>query len=224
LNKLLKHEKEAAANGFRFILGIDEAGRGPLAGPVVAAAVYLTSLKFKRGSINDSKQMTAAAREEAFHTIFNRGFVGIGVVNETVIDEVNILNASYLAMELAVLRLARRLSLSNILLEENIKEVVLLIDGNSFKSQLPYSHKTIVDGDAKSLSIACASIVAKVYRDRLMHHYDQIFPQYGFKQHKGYATRMHRQAILDHGPSWLHRRSFTWNAPALNEAQIESLD
>ena len=205
---MLKHEKEAAQNGFRFIFGVDEAGRGPLAGPVVAAAVCLRSHTFEN-PINDSKKMTAKARQRAFHEIFERGYVGIGVMSEVAIDQINILNASHLAMEHAVVHLVRRLPADVTAEEGFFKQIMILVDGNIFRAQLPYQYKTIIGGDAASLSIACASIVAKVYRDRLMEHYDRMFPEYGFKNHKGYPTAGHRAAIKEHGPSRIHRKTFT---------------
>jgi ribonuclease HII len=205
---MLQYETQARLEGLRFIFGLDEAGRGPLAGCVVAAAVYLTSFEFEN-PINDSKKMAAKARERAFHEIMAKAQVGIGVISETAIDQINILNASHLAMEWAVLQLTRRLPPSITQEQDFIKQVILLIDGNSFRSQLPYRFRTIIGGDAQSLSISCASIVAKVYRDRLMDQYDRLFPQYGFKQHKGYPTMAHRQAIKAHGASIIHRRSFT---------------
>ena len=192
--------------GFHFILGLDEAGRGPLAGPVVAAAVHLTSYRFRKARINDSKKMTAAARETAFHEIFQCGHVGIGIVSESVIDEINILNASHTAMDLAVTQLLRRVPAGIIGADSEVK---LLVDGNIFRTQLPYAYETIVDGDARCLSIACASIIAKVYRDRVMSHYDRLFPQYGFKKHKGYPTAAHHHAIDVYGPCRIHRRSFS---------------
>jgi ribonuclease HII len=206
---VLKFEKEATQNGFRFIFGVDEAGCGPLAGPVVAAAVYLPTLKRFKNHINDSKQMTPETREDAFHEIYERAFVGVGIMSETAIDQINILNAAHLAMEHAVMNLTRRMPQDLCGAETFAKDVIMLIDGNRFKSELPYQHKTIVEGDTKSLSIACASIIAKVTRDRMMEGYHQVFPQYGFKDHKGYATSEHREAIKRHGPSRLHRRSFT---------------
>ncbi len=208
ITNLIEHETEASKKGFRFILGVDEAGRGPLAGPVVAAAVYLTSYNFT-SPINDSKKMTEKARNNAFHEIFERGVVGIGIMSEMAIDQVNILNASHRAMEAAVKQLVRRLAGETVLSESFLKQVILLIDGNSFQSQLPFAHKTIIGGDAKSLSIACASIVAKVSRDRIMERYDGIYPGYGFKKHKGYPTSTHRDAIRSIGPSQIHRKSFT---------------
>ena len=206
---MLKYETEANTKGFRFIFGIDEAGRGPLAGPVVAAAVYLTSFDFK-SPINDSKKMTEKSRNTAFKEIFESGFVGIGMIGDAGIDAVNILNASHLAMEMAVTHLVNRLPKDISIHPDFPKQVLLMIDGNSFKSHLPYAHRTIIGGDGLSLSIACASIVAKVYRDRIMEHqYDPIFPLYGFKKHKGYPTKVHRDAIKQYGPSNIHRRSFT---------------
>ncbi len=202
------YETQAWKQGLRFIFGVDEAGRGPLAGPVVAAAVCLKDRHFTC-RVDDSKKMTAQAREKAFHEVFEKAYVGIGMISEIGIDAVNILNATHLAMEAAVRHLVRRLPREVTTSDNFDKGVLLLIDGNSFRSQLPYRHQNIIGGDAKSLSIAAASIVAKVYRDRLMEGYDRIFPQYGFKQHKGYPTASHRQAIAEHGPSAIHRRSFT---------------
>ena len=202
---MLDHETEAQNKGFRFILGIDEAGRGPLAGPVVAAAVCLTSSDFTC-TINDSKKMTPKSREKAFHEIFDKAHVGIGIISETVIDAVNILNASHLAMDAAVDDLLSRMPQDATPKEQ----VMLLVDGNQFRTHLPYRYKTIIGGDGSSLSIACASIVAKVFRDRMLDTYDRVFPQYGFSQHKGYPTQSHRDAIKTHGPSLIHRRTFTW--------------
>lgn len=201
-----RYEKEAAAEGFRFILGVDEAGRGPLAGPVVAAAVCLKSSSRFKTSINDSKQMTAKAREEAFHEIWDNAYVGIGIVSEVAIDAINIFNASHLAMDLAIMQLVRRMPAGAL---QSDGEVKLLIDGNMCRTKLPYAYKTIVDGDALCQSISCASIIAKVYRDRVMGHYDRLFPQYGFKRHKGYSTDIHRNAIKIYGLCRIHRRSFS---------------
>jgi ribonuclease HII len=205
--EMLHYETQAHNNGLRFILGVDEAGRGPLAGPVVAAAVCLRQFDFEC-RINDSKKMTAKAREAAFHEIFEKAYVGIGIISEAAIDIVNILNASHLAMEMAVKELVRRMPQETVSHKDFDRQVVLLIDGNIFRTQLLYQYKTIVEGDAKSLSIACASIIAKVYRDRILTAYDKIYPQYGFAQHKGYGTKGHYLAIKKHGASIIHRRSF----------------
>ncbi len=192
----------------RFVFGLDEAGRGPLAGPVVAAAVCLKEEKFT-ARIDDSKKLSALQRSAAFEEIFEKAYVGIGVVAETAIDEVNILNASFHAMDLAVMQLWRYLPHDDKFALGFIDSVLMLVDGNIFKTSLPFKHKTIVKGDDECLSIACASIVAKVYRDRLMENYSKIYPQYGFDGHKGYPTQAHRQAIAQLGPSPIHRKSFS---------------
>jgi ribonuclease HII len=207
---LLHYETQARNKGLRFILGVDEAGRGPLAGPVVAAAVCLRHFDFEN-PINDSKKMTPKAREAAFHEIFEKAYVGIGIISENAIDIVNILNASHLAMEMAVKELIYRMPPEIIGHKTFDRQVVLLVDGNIFRTQLLYQYETIVEGDCKSLSIACASIIAKVYRDRILGVYDKIFPQYGFAQHKGYPTEAHRLAIKKHGTSIIHRKTFQGN-------------
>ena len=204
-----EYETQAKQSGLRFILGLDEAGRGPLAGPVVAAAVSLKDVPLC-SRIDDSKKLTAKQRETAFDEILERSYVGIGVVSEEAIDELNILNASFHAMELAVMQLWRYLPQEEKFALGFIDSVLLLVDGNMFRSQLPFKYKTIVGGDRECLSIACASIVAKVYRDRLMFNYDKIYPQYGFAAHKGYPTPSHRQAIAQYGPCRIHRKSFTF--------------
>ena len=204
---MLQYETQAQNKGLRFILGVDEAGRGPLAGPVVAAAVCLKQFKFDH-PINDSKKMTAKAREAAFHEIFEKAYVGIGMMSERTIDIVNILNASHLAMEMAVKDLICRMPKETVMQDSFHKQVGLLIDGNIFRTLLPYQYKTIIGGDGKSLSIACASVIAKVYRDHILGVYDKIFPEYGFAQHKGYPTEAHRSAIKKHGTSIIHRKTF----------------
>jgi len=204
---MFHYETQAKDRGLRFILGVDEAGRGPLAGPVVAAAVCLRQLDFKN-PINDSKKMSAKAREIAFHEIFEKAYVGIGIMSERTIDIVNILNASHLAMDMAVNELIHRMPQEVTLNQTFRQQTILLIDGNIFRTKLPYQFQTIVEGDAKSLSIACASIIAKVYRDHIFNVYDKIFPQYGFAKHKGYPTKDHRLAIKKHGSSIIHRKTF----------------
>ncbi len=210
---LLNYETEAKKEGFRFVLGVDEAGRGPLAGPVVAAAVCLKSFDFTC-RIDDSKKMTPTARQKAFDQISQKAYVGLGLISETAIDQVNILNATFLAMEAAIRQLMDQISkeMKSAVLAEQVK---VLVDGNRFKTDLPYAHQSIIGGDASSLSIACASIIAKTYRDRVMDHYDRIFPQYGFKAHKGYPTAFHKSAILQYGPSLIHRKTFQGVLPKL---------
>jgi len=192
-NYLLSQELKAMAMGYRFIAGIDEAGRGPLAGPVVAASVILKNYNFSV-KIDDSKRLSPLARELAYQEISQKAFIGIGVVPEDAIDKINIYQATMLAMRISILDL-------------NVKPDFLLIDGNMNLS-IETEQVAIVRGDQKSLSIACASIMAKVTRDRLLKFYDNIFPGYGFSQHKGYGTKSHIKAITHKGLSPIHRRSF----------------
>ena len=172
---------------------MDEAGRGPLAGPVVASAVIVRDFSFLR-TVDDSKKMSASAREEACEEILAKCRVGIGVVESDEIDRINILEATMRAMQEAVVKLGEMPG-------------CLLIDGNR-SPRLPVRQFPIVDGDALSFSIACASIVAKVMRDRMMDYYDEVYPKYGFKDHKGYGTAGHVAAIQKHGPCKIHRTSF----------------
>ena len=193
----LKFENKAREEGFSIIIGVDEAGRGPLAGPVVAAAVVLREISF-RARIADSKLITPQQREAAFHEILDKSYVGVGIISEMVIDRVNILESTYLAMTNAVNHLLGKLPQAQMSLCFP-DGVCLLIDGDRFKSDLPIQVRTIVDGDRLVLSIACASIVAKVVRDRILSCYDRIFPEYGFGQHKGYPTPEHKAALRTHG-------------------------
>lgn len=192
-NRLLAHEKRLNSLGYKLIAGIDEAGRGPLAGPVVAGAVILKSFRFK-ARIDDSKKLSAAMREKAYREIFRKAIVGIGVVDEKVIDEINILQATIRAMNEAMANL-------------EVTPDYVIVDGRvRLSTGCPV--KCIVRGDSSSLSIAAASIVAKVTRDRIMTEYDKIFPQYGFARHKGYPTKMHKKALVSNGASPIHRRTF----------------
>jgi len=188
-------ESEARALGFKSIAGIDEAGRGPLAGPVFAAAVIL-SPGYTNTNIRDSKTVSAAKREKLFDIIYNDAVsVGVGMVEPQVIDEINILNATLLAMKTAVVNLA-------------VPADYLLIDGrNTINLSLP--QEAIIKGDARSISVAAASIVAKVSRDRLMDEYHSTYSQYNFIKNKGYGTREHREAIRQHGLCDIHRKSFS---------------
>lgn len=190
---MLYHENRFRRKGFRLIVGVDEAGRGPLAGPVVAASVLLGKRQFKE-RIDDSKRLSPSKRKKAFFEILRNCLVGVGVVGHGDIDEVNILNATRRAMSEAVLRLG-------------IRPDCVLIDGN-IRLDLPFRQECIVRGDSKSLSIAAASIVAKVVRDNIMLKMDARYPQYGFSRHKGYGTKAHIDALRDYGPCPIHRRSF----------------
>jgi len=195
--------------GKRFLVGVDEAGRGPLAGPVVAAAVvfpYELCQKLPKGlrGLNDSKQVPEPERERLFEEIKTHALAfGIGVISGKEIDEINILRATMKAMTVAVDELASSLA------AESCAPELLLIDGNYFRTTLPYEFQTVIDGDAKSPLIAAASILAKVTRDRIMKELDAIYPQYNFGKHKGYGTPEHRKAIKEHGLCPEHRISFT---------------
>jgi ribonuclease HII len=208
---MIVHELKAKRQGYRFVLGIDEAGRGPLAGPVVASAVALHDFQFEN-KICDSKKLSAAKREKAFHEIFAKAYVGIGIASESVIDSQNILQSTFLAMANAVRDLIASLPQEQMSGTPIANNFFLLVDGNRFKTDLPYPYQTIVEGEDASLSIAAASIVAKVTRDRILNIYDKVFPEYGFGQHKGYGTREHRKALMKFGPSPIHRRSFQFHA------------
>ncbi len=189
-----RFEREAYQRGYRVIAGIDEAGRGPLAGPVVAAAVILPP-GYSHREIKDSKQLSAKKREKLFEVIREDALsVGIGVIEVPVIDQVNILQATLMAMAEAVDGLS-------------LPPDYLLVDG---LHRIPrnISQQTLVKGDTLSVSIASASIIAKVSRDRILEIYHRQFPQYNFLKNKGYGTKEHREAIQAYGLCKIHRRSF----------------
>ncbi len=186
-------ERAARKRGLAPVCGIDEAGRGPWAGPVVAAAVILDPNNIPEG-IDDSKKLTAARREALFAAIGRSASVGIGIADVAMIDRDNILAATLWAMGQAARKLA-------------IRPALALVDGNR-APRLRCAAQTIVAGDRRSLSIAAASIVAKVTRDAMMAALDGEFPGYGFARHKGYGTELHREALARLGPSPQHRRSF----------------
>ena len=188
------YEKEAFADGFQLVCGVDEAGRGPLAGPVCAAAVILPPELVIPG-LNDSKKLTDKKRRELFPIIQEQAIAyGIGFATEKEIDEINILQATFLAMERALGQLA-------------VKPDLVLIDGNREKNfGIPV--KTVVKGDSLSANIAAASVLAKVTRDDLMLELAKTYPQYGFDIHKGYGTQAHYAALRQFGPCPIHRKSF----------------
>ena len=198
--ELCKYERQLAAEGYSLIAGIDEAGRGPLAGPVAAACVIFKSEgPFVKGA-DDSKKLSEKRRESLFEEIKEKSFAyGISLVDNHRIDEINILQATYEAMRNA--------------LEEAIKMAddkmpgILLVD-HVHIPQVEIPQISITHGDAQSVSIASASILAKVSRDRLMKQFDEAFPQYGFAKHKGYGTKAHYEAIAQYGPSEIHRMTF----------------
>lgn len=190
-----RHERAHAAAGRWPVAGIDEAGRGPLAGPVTAAAVILDPKKLPKG-LDDSKKLSAATREQLFDLICARALaIGVGLASAQEIDAINIRNATFLAMSRALHALA-------------LQPVHVLIDGNASPRNLPCPAQTIIKGDAISLSIAAASIIAKVTRDRLMEQMHLAHPDYGFADHMGYSTPAHMAALEIHGPCVLHRHSF----------------
>ena len=191
-------EKEAIAKGYKFICGVDEAGRGPLAGPVCAAAVILPEDCEIEG-LNDSKKISEKKRELLFDIIIDKATAySIAFGSVEAIEEYNILEATYIAMNRAIEGL-------------NIKPDFALIDGNRVPKGISIPCETIVKGDAKSCSIAAASILAKVTRDRLMLEYDKKYPEYLFSAHKGYGTKAHYEAIKQHGVCEIHRLSFLKN-------------
>jgi len=180
--------------GCQLVCGVDEAGRGPLAGPVCAAAVILPPDMGIPG-LNDSKKLTDKKRRELFDIITAEAVsYGIALVSEKEIDEINILQATFRAMEQAVARM-------------DVMPDIVLVDGNR-EPRMPYPVKTVIKGDSLSASIAAASILAKVTRDRLMEQLDETYPQYGFAVHKGYGTKRHYAALTEFGPSPIHRMTF----------------
>ncbi len=181
-------------DGFEIITGVDEAGRGPLAGPVVAAAVILPR-EIKIDGVRDSKKIPEGEREQLFREILiNALDIGVGIVGAEEIDRVNILKATILAMHNAITGLSK-------------KTDIILIDALRIPS-IKITQKPVIKGDAKSASIAAASIIAKVVRDRIMVEYHSLYPHYGFDRHKGYGTRVHLDRIREYGPCPIHRKSF----------------
>lgn len=188
------YENKALSEGFCLIAGVDEAGRGPLAGPVVSAAVILLA-GFTHPEITDSKKLSPSKRDRLYQIISEQAVdIGIGMVSSEEIDRINILQAALKSMCLAVGQLQP-------------KPDYLLIDGK-FTLNLPLTQEAIIKGDSLSLSIAAASIIAKVTRDRIMADYHEQFPHYGFSVHKGYPTVFHKEAIKKYGPCPIHRLSF----------------
>lgn len=187
-------EYEEMYDTFSYICGIDEAGRGPLAGPVVAGAVILPKGK-RILYVNDSKKLSEKKREMLYDVILNEAVsVGVGIVSPERIDEINILNATYEAIREAINNLT-------------VKPDILLNDAVTIPG-VDIEQVPIIKGDAKSLSIASASIIAKVTRDRLMYHYDELYPEYGFAKHKGYGTKLHTDVLKEIGPCPIHRKTF----------------
>jgi len=193
-------ERKFRKLGFDTIIGVDEAGRGPLAGPVVAVAVHLTSTRFKN-RIDDSKKLTKSQREKAFLEIIQKSKFALSIVDQRLIDALNILTATRLCMEEAIISLIRKLG---------NKKICILVDGNIKLGITDYPVISIIKGDMISKTIASASILAKVSRDHIMSLYDRVWPRYGFCRHKGYPTSFHRDILRQIGPSPIHRLSFSY--------------
>ncbi|MBM3859161.1 MAG: ribonuclease HII [Verrucomicrobia bacterium] len=204
----LRYEKKAFQNGARIIAGVDEAGRGPLAGPVVAAAVVLPC-EFRHRTLNDSKQLREEQREEIYIELTGRSDIAwaVGISSVEIIEQYNILRATERAMYIAVSGLTAQ--------PDHV-----LVDGHRCRAIL-IKQTSIIKGDCKSFSIAAASVIAKVTRDRMMLALDQSYPQYGFAKHKGYGTPEHLAAITAFGPCPIHRRTF---APIRNVLEPVQLD
>ena len=195
LKELKKIEQEIFNKGVKYIAGIDEAGRGPLAGPVVVACVLLPQDSMIEG-VNDSKKISEAKREKLYEIITNEAIsYGVGIIYQDEIDEINILQATKKGVTQAIKQMA-------------IKPNIIMVDALTGIDTLGIPYNSLIKGDAKCYSIAAASIIAKVTRDRIMREWDKVYPQYGFDSHKGYGTAKHIAALKEYGPSPIHRRSF----------------
>lgn len=198
LNLLKEYENKLRKDGLKFIAGIDEAGRGPLAGPVVVGCVILPENSFIEG-VNDSKKISEKKREILYDEITNEAIAwSVGIVDQGEIDEINILNATKKALTIAIQNL-------------EVKPERILVDALEHIDTCGIPYTSIIKGDAKNYSIAAASIIAKVTRDRIMYEWDKVYPEYGFASHKGYGTAKHIQAIKENGICMLHRKSFVKN-------------
>ncbi len=198
LKALKEIDKEFFNKGLSYVAGIDEAGRGPLAGPVVVACVIMPKNSMIEG-INDSKKISEKKRETLYEKILEEAVsYGVGIINQEEIDEINILQATKKALTEAVKSM-------------EIKPQVILVDALTGIDTIGIPYKSIIKGDAKSYSIGAASIIAKVTRDRIMREWDKVYPQYGFAGHKGYGTAKHMQAIREYGICPLHRKTFVKN-------------
>ncbi len=198
LKNLKNYENELREKGFKYICGIDEAGRGPLAGPVVVASVILPENSMIEG-INDSKKVSEKKREKLYDLIIEEAIsYGVGIIGQDEIDDINILNATKKGLTLSLQELTKRPDL-------------IIVDALSKINTLGIPYESIIKGDAKCYSISAASIIAKVTRDRIMREWDKVFPQYGFATHKGYGTSAHINAIKEYGICPIHRKTFVKN-------------
>lgn len=198
LEELKKQENQLMKKGFKTICGIDEAGRGPLAGPVVVASVIMPEDSMIEG-INDSKKISEKKREKIYEQILEEAIsYGVGIIGQDEIDKINILNATKKGLTMS-------------LKELTVKPNLIIVDALTHIDTMGIPYESIIKGDAKCYSIAAASIIAKVTRDRIMREWANVYPQYGFEQHKGYGTAKHISAIREYGLSPIHRKSFTKN-------------
>lgn len=198
LTNLKSMEKELYNKGFEYICGIDEAGRGPLAGPVVVAGVIMPKDSMIEG-VNDSKKVSEKKREKLYDVILEEALsYSVAIIGQDVIDEINILNAT-------------KQGVTKVVEELDVKPNLILVDALTHINTKGIPYDSIIKGDAKCYNIAAASIIAKVTRDRIMREWDEIYPQYGFINHKGYGTAKHIEAIKEYGPCPIHRRSFIKN-------------
>jgi len=195
---LKEKEEELRKKGFQYICGIDEAGRGPLAGPVVIASVIMPADSMIEG-VNDSKKISEKKREKIYEQILEEAIsYGVAIIGQDEIDEINILNATKKGLTVSLQELTQ-------------KPDLILVDALNGIDTMGIPYDSIIKGDAKCYSIAAASIIAKVTRDRIMREWDKVYPEYGFEKHKGYGTAAHIAAIREHGLCPIHRRSFTKN-------------
>lgn len=202
LKNLKKYEENLYKDGYKLICGIDEAGRGPLAGPVAVGAVIMKPDSMLEW-VNDSKKVTERRREILYDKIIEDSIAwSVQLISEKEIDELNILEATKKGLNLAI---------KDIIEQINTKPDIIIVDALREIETLGIPYQSIIKGDANCYSISCASILAKVTRDRVMKQWDEIYPQYGFAQHKGYGTAKHIQAIKEHGPCKIHRKSFIKN-------------
>ena len=198
LTNLKSMEKELYNKGFEYICGIDEAGRGPLAGPVVVAGVIMPKDSMIEG-VNDSKKVSEKKREKLYDVILEEAIsYSVAIIGQDVIDDINILNAT-------------KQGVTKVVEELDVKPNLILVDALTHINTKGIPYDSIIKGDAKCYNIAAASIIAKVTRDRIMRQWDEIYPQYGFINHKGYGTAKHIEAIKEYGPCPIHRRSFIKN-------------
>ena len=208
LQEIQKIERELYQKGVKSICGIDEAGRGPLAGPVVVASVIMPEGSMIEG-VNDSNKVSEKKREKLYEQIIEEAVAyGVGIIDQNEIDRINILNATKEGLILCIKELEKDLKEKNRGIE---KPEIILVDALTKIDTDHIPYQSIIKGDAKSYSIAAASIIAKVTRDRIMRQWDEVYPEYGFAKHKGYGTAMHISAIKQYGICPLHRKTFVKN-------------